>query len=151
MDHYSSEGSNIRVHSRTMSRGCARITKPPYTPPRGTCLFVNLLIRLRVLKVDTSTFPYFASLSCVVHCLLLTPRVGVHLRRYIQTLGMIRSVIISLPLSFLKTATIPTYQGISIAFPSYIAMQLPPLHVIHVPATLAATYIAYIMIVTSSL
>src|ERR1041385_2664392 len=73
MDHYSSEGSNIRVHSRTMSRGCARITKPPYTPPRGTCLFENLLIRLRVTdnkcisssdyceysKVDTSTHLYF--------------------------------------------------------------------------------------------
>src|ERR1041385_610252 len=83
---------------------------------------------MSVLKVDTSTFPYFASLSRAVHCLLLIPRVGVHFRRYIQTLGMIRSVIISLPLSFLKTATIPTYQGISIAFPSYIAMQLPPLH-----------------------
>src|ERR1041385_3231534 len=119
MDHYSSEGSDIRVHSRTMSRGCARITKPPYTPPRGTCLFVNLLIRL---KVDTSTFPYFASLSLAVHCLFLTSRVGIHLRRYIQTLGMICSVIINLLISFLKTATIPTYQGISIAFPSYIAM-----------------------------
>src|ERR1041385_5445652 len=48
MDHYSFEESNIREHSRTMSRGCTRITKPPNTPPRGTCLFVNLLIRLRV-------------------------------------------------------------------------------------------------------
>src|ERR1041385_6673565 len=81
-----------------------------------------------VLKVDTSTFPYFASLSCAVHFLLLTPRVGVHLRQYIQTLGMIRSVIINLLISFLKTATIPTYQGISIAFSRYITMQHPPLH-----------------------
>src|ERR1041385_5501909 len=81
-----------------------------------------------LLKVDTSTFPYFASLSCAVHRLLLTPRVGVHLRRYIQTLGMIRSVIINLLISFLKTDTIPTYQGISIAFPRYIVMQHPPLH-----------------------
>src|SRR3954465_15142021 len=118
------------------------ITKPPYTHPRGTCLFVNLLISLRVTdnkcmsssdyceysKVYTSPFPYFSSLSCAVHCLLLTLRVGVHLRRYIQTLGMIRSVIINLIISFLKTATIPTYQGISIAFPRYIAMQHPPLH-----------------------
>src|SRR3954463_6542032 len=48
MDHSSLEGSNIRVHSHTMSRGCARITKPPCTPPRGTFLFVNPLIRLRV-------------------------------------------------------------------------------------------------------
>src|ERR1041384_6738376 len=29
---------------------------------------------------------------------------------------------------FLKTATIPTYQGISIAFPRYIAMQHPSSH-----------------------
>src|ERR1041385_3399389 len=79
-------------------------------------------------KVDTSTFPYFSSLSCDVHCLLLTPRVGIHLRRYIQTLGTIRSVIINLIMSFLKTVTIPTYQGISIAFPRYIAMQHPPSH-----------------------
>src|SRR3954465_12014987 len=116
-----------------MSRGCARITKPPYTPPQGTCLFVNLLISLEVTdnkysKVDTSTFPYFSSLSCAVHCLLLTPRVGVHLRRYIQILGMIRSVIRNLIISFLKIATIPTYHAISIAFPRYIAMQHPPSH-----------------------
>src|ERR1041385_1659250 len=79
-------------------------------------------------KVDTSTFPYFSSLSCAVHCFLLTPRVGVHLRRYIQTLGTIHSVIINLLISFLKTATIPTYQGISIAFPRYIVMQHPSSH-----------------------
>src|ERR1041385_7416679 len=41
---------------------------------------------------------------------------------------MIRSIIINLLISFLKTGTIPTYQGISIAFLRYIAMQLPPLH-----------------------
>jgi hypothetical protein len=29
-------------------------------------------------------------------------------------------------IAFLKTATIPTYYGISIAIPRYIAMQLPP-------------------------
>src|ERR1041385_2523143 len=83
---------------------------------------------MEVLKVDTSTFPYFASLSRAVHCLLLIPRVGVQLRRYIQTLGMIRSVIINLLISFLKTATIHTYQGISIAFPRYISRQHPPVH-----------------------
>ena len=33
------------------------------------------------------------------------------LHRCIQTLGMIRSVIISLLISFLKTATIPTYKA----------------------------------------
>src|ERR1041385_167371 len=79
-------------------------------------------------EVDTSTFPYFSSLSCAVHCFLLTPRVGVHLPRHIQTLGTICSVIINLLISFLKTATIPTYQGISIAFPRYIAMQHPSTH-----------------------
>ena len=30
------------------------------------------------------------------------------------------------PYTFLKTATIPTYYGISIAIPRYIAMQLSP-------------------------
>src|SRR3954466_9305381 len=70
------------------------------------------------------------------------------LRRFIQTLGMIRSIIISLPISFLKTTTIPTYQGISIAFPRYIAMQHPPLHdLIFMSymflATLAATHLLH--------
>src|SRR5439155_18940422 len=107
-----------------MSRGCARITKPPYTPPRGTCLFVNLLIRLRVTdnkcmcssdlceysKVDTSTTHIL--LASLVPCIALS-----HLESWrilhlcIQTLGMIRSVIISLLISFLKTATIPTYKA----------------------------------------
>src|SRR4051812_5752129 len=170
MDHYSSEGSNIRVHSRSMSRGCARITKPPYTPPWGTCLFVNLVIILRVTdnkcmsssdkceysKVDSSTFPYFASLSCAVHCFLLTPRVSVHLRRYIENLGMIHSVIINLLTSFLKTATIPTYQGISIAFPRYIAMQHPPSHDLIFMSYMFLLHwkrhtFAFIMIATSSL
>src|SRR3954467_11061374 len=141
MDDYSSEGSNIRVHSRTMSQGCARITKPPYTPPRGTCLFVNLLIRLRVTdnkcmsssdyceysKVDTSTTHIFlaSSVPCIALSHLESWRI---LRRRIQTLGMIRSVIISLLIYFLKTSTVPAHQGISIAFPRYIAMQHPPSH-----------------------
>src|SRR3954470_10666833 len=91
MDHKPLEGSNIRVHSRTMSRGCARITKPPYTPPQGTCLFVKLLIRLRVTdnkcmgssdyckysKVDTSTFPYLLASSVPCNA-LFSPRQLVH-------------------------------------------------------------------------
>src|SRR3954468_18676731 len=124
MDHLSLEGSNIRVHSRTMSQGCARITKPPYTPPRGTCMFVNLLIRLRVTdnkcmscsnqckysKVDTSTTHIFlaSSVPCIALSHLESWRI---LRRCIQTLGLICSVIISLLISFLKTATIPTYKA----------------------------------------
>src|SRR4051812_14520411 len=124
-----------------MSRGCARITKPPYTPPRGTCLFVNLLIRLRVTynkcmssldkceysKVNTSTTHIFLASS--VPCIALSHLESwCILRRCIQTLGMIRSVIISLLISFHKTSTIPTYQGISTSFPRYIAMQHPPSH-----------------------
>ena len=38
---------------------------------------------------------------------------------------IIRSVTHKPPYIFLKTATIPTYHGISIAIPRYIAMQLP--------------------------
>src|ERR1043165_2513405 len=109
-----------------MSQGCARITKPPYTPPRGTCVFVNLLIRLRVTdnkcmsssdqceysKVDTSTTHLFlaSSVPCIVLSHLESWRI---LRRCIQTLGKIRSVIISLLISFLETATIPTYKAFS--------------------------------------
>src|SRR3954469_24635778 len=114
---------------------------PMYTPPRGTCIFVNLLIRLRFTdnkcvsssdlceysKVDTSTTHIFlaSSIPCIALSHLESWRI---LRRCIQTLGIIRSVIISLLISFLKTATIPTYQGISIAFPRYIAMQHPSSH-----------------------
>src|SRR3954462_8612875 len=77
--------------------------------------------------VDTSTTHILLASS--VPCIALS-----HLEswcilcRCIQTLGMIRYVIISLFISFLKTATIPTYQGISIAFPRYIAMQHPYSH-----------------------
>ena len=39
---------------------------------------------------------------------------------------MIRSITHKPPYIFLKTATIPTYYGISIAILRYIAMQLPP-------------------------
>src|SRR4051812_4948995 len=107
-----------------MSRGCPQTTNPPYTPPRGTCLFVNLLIRLRVTdnkcmsssdeceysKVDTSTTHIFlaSSVSCIALSHLESWRI---LRWCIQTLGMIHSVIISLLISFLKTATIPTYKA----------------------------------------
>src|ERR1041385_761154 len=103
-------------------------------------------------KVDTSTFPYFSSLSCVVHCFLLTPRVGFHLRRYIQTLGTIRSVIINLLISFLKnshhTYLSRHFHSLSeIYFHATSTSSWLDLHVIEVPATLAAAYIAYIMIV----
>ena len=47
------------------------------------------------------------------------------LRRCIQPREMIRSLTHKPSYIFLKTATIPTYHGISIAIPRYIAMQLP--------------------------
>ena len=47
------------------------------------------------------------------------------LRRCIQILGMICYLIRKPNYIFLKTATIPTYYGISIAIPRYIAMQHP--------------------------
>ena len=47
------------------------------------------------------------------------------LRRCIQILGMICSVIHKPHYIFLKTATIPTYHGISIAIPRYTVVQLP--------------------------
>ena len=40
---------------------------------------------------------------------------------------MIRSITHKPYYIFLKTATIPTYYGFSMAIPRYIAMQLPPL------------------------
>src|ERR1041385_860669 len=87
------------------------------------------LIRFPCIAISLVVFHLliFASLFNTAHCPLLTPRVGFHLRQYIQTLGMIHSVIINLPISFLKTSTVPTYQGISIAFPRYISMQHPRL------------------------
>ena len=39
---------------------------------------------------------------------------------------MIHSITHKPPYIFLKTATLPTYYGISIAIPRYIAMKLPP-------------------------
>src|ERR1041385_684319 len=76
--------------------------------------------------------------------------------RCIQTFGMICSVIINLLISFLKTATIPTYQGISIVFPRYIAMQHPPSHDLIFMSYMFLLHwqrhtFAYIVIATSSL
>src|ERR1041384_1814553 len=114
MDHYPLEGSNIRVHSRNMSRGCARIIKPPYTPPRGTCLFVNLLIRWRV--TDNRALPSSHSESW-------RPPSPVHPNPWHDTLCHHK------PLYIFPQNSHHTYlQGISIAFPRDIAMQHPPSH-----------------------
>ena len=78
--------------------------------------------------IRTFTFPQFDSLFGIVHC-PFSPRESV------QTSPVHPNPVIwyalshiSLLISFLKTATIPTYYGISIAISRYIAMQLPPFH-----------------------
>ena len=55
----------------------------------------------------------------------LTLRVGANFDGASKPRDMIRSITHKPPYIFLKTATIPTYHGISIAIPRYIAMQLP--------------------------
>src|ERR1043165_2783299 len=124
-----------------MSRGCARITKPPYNPPRGTCLFVNLLIRLRVTdnkcmsssdkceysKVDTSTYPYFSSLFGTVHCPFSPQELAhtspMHPDPWHDTLCHHKPHYI-----FPQNSHHTYLQVISIAFSRYIAMQHPPSH-----------------------
>ena len=71
--------------------------------------------------------PYFSSLFGTVHC-PFSPRYFAHTSPVHSNPWQIHSVIISLLIYFLKTATIPTYQGISIAFPRYIVMQHPSSH-----------------------
>ena len=55
----------------------------------------------------------------------LTSRVGANFAGASKPRDTIRSITHKPPYIFLKTATVPTYHGISIAIPSYIAMQLP--------------------------
>ena len=54
----------------------------------------------------------------------LTLRVGANFAGASKPHDTIRSITHKHPYIFLKTATIPTYYGISIAIPRYIAMQL---------------------------
>ena len=63
-----------------------------------------------------------ASLSYTAH--FVTSRVGANFAGASKPRDMIRSVTHKPPYIFLKTATIPTYYGISIAILRYIAMQL---------------------------
>ena len=74
--------------------------------------------------IRTFTFP--SLLASSVPCIALS-----HLESWCNFAGAskprdtIRSVTHKPHYIFLKTATIPTYYGISIAIPRYIAMQLP--------------------------
>ena len=72
--------------------------------------------------IRTLTFPQFASLYGTVHCPFSHQDV-------VQTLQVRPNPVITHKpyYIFLKTATIPTYYGFSMAIPRYIAMQLPPL------------------------
>ena len=54
----------------------------------------------------------------------ITLRVGANFAGASKPRDMIRSITHKPPYIFLKTTTIPTYYGISIAIPRYIAMQL---------------------------
>ena len=72
--------------------------------------------------IHTLTFPLLASsVPCIALC---------HLESWCKLAGaskprdMIRSITHKPPYTFLKTATIPTYYGSSIAITRYIAMQL---------------------------
>ena len=124
-----------------MSRGCARITKPPYTPPRGTCLFVNLLldwelpiISAWVLRTNVSirklTLPptyTFSSLFGTVHC-PFSPRELAHTSP-VHPNPWHDMLCHHKPHYIIPQNSHHTYlQGISIAFPRYIAMQHPPSH-----------------------
>ena len=65
-----------------------------------------------------------ASLFGTVHC-PFSPRELVQNLPVHPNPVILRSITHKPPYIFLKTATIPTYHGISIAIPRYIAMQLP--------------------------
>ena len=54
----------------------------------------------------------------------VTLRVGANFAEASKPRDTIRSITHKPPYTFVKTATIPTYYGISIAIPRYIAMQL---------------------------
>ena len=124
-----------------MSRGCARITKPPYTPPRGTCLFVNLLLdwelpiisswvlrtNVSIQKLTLQPTHTFSSLFGTMHC-PFSPRElahtsPVHPNPWHDTLCHHKP-----PYIFPQNSHHTYLQGISIAFPRYIAMQHPSSH-----------------------
>ena len=131
-----------------MSRECARITKPPYTPPRGTCLFVNLLLDWELLiisawvlrtnvsirKLTLAPSHTFSSLFGTVHCPFspweLAHTSPVHPNPWHDTLCHHKPHYI-----FPQNSHHTYLQGISIAFPRYShatsTLSWLDLHVIH--------------------
>ena len=83
-----------------------------------------------------------ASLFGTVHC-PFSPRESVQNSQASKPRDMIRYVTHKPPYTFLKTATIPTYHGISIAVPRYIAMQLTT-----VPFTMTRSIIVILLCMT---
>src|SRR5512141_357843 len=71
----------------------------------------------------------------------LTLRVGANFASASKPRDTIRSITHKPPYIFLKTATIPTYYGISIAIPRYIAMQLST-----VPFIIIMTYFTFVIL-----
>ena len=90
---------------------------------------------IRTLKPST-----IASLFGTVHCPFLTLRVGANFAGAYKPRDTIRSITHKPPYIFLKTATIPTYYGISIAIPRYIAMQLSTIPFIMTRSSLSYCY-----------
>ena len=73
--------------------------------------------------IRTLTLP--SLLASSVLCIALSHlRVGANFAGASKPRDMISSITHKTPYIFLKAATIPTYYGISVAIPRYIAMQL---------------------------
>ena len=97
-------------------------------------------------NVESMDYTHFylstiASLFGTVHCPFLTFRVGANFAGASKPRDTIRSITHKPPYIFLKTATIPTYYGISVAIPRYIAMQLST-----VPFIIIMTYITFVIL-----
>ena len=75
--------------------------------------------------IRTLTFLQFASLYKYRALPFLTSRVGANFAGASKPRDTICPTTHKPPYIFLETTTIPTYYGISIAIPRYIAMQLP--------------------------
>ena len=73
--------------------------------------------------IRTLTLPSLLAFS--VPCIALSHlEIGANFAGASKPRDTIRSITHKPPYTFLKTATIPTYYGISIAIPRYIAMQV---------------------------
>ena len=88
----------------------------------------------------TRTFIFPSLLASSVPCIALS-QVGANFAGASKPRDMIRSITHKPPYIFLKTATIPTYYGISIAIPRYIAMQLST-----VPFIIIMTYFTFVIL-----